>query len=459
MDKSTILLIEADHRERNRLSELLEDWGYPVATASDGMEADRKLKNGACRLIIADVEASNMDGATILEQNAARGEPARVVFTARHASVEGAVELMKAGATDFLLKPIETTHLRLLVEKVFQSAAGSTPSSAAAGQVNIITNDPAVRKLLDLARRVAGSQAAVFIQGESGTGKELFARYIHFHSGRRDNPFVAVNCAALPESLLESELFGHEKGAFTGAISRKPGKFELAEGGTLLLDEVTEMQFHLQSKLLRILQEKEIDRVGGIRPIKIDVRVIATSNRDIKEAVRKGEFREDLYYRLNTIPIRIPSLGEREEDIPLLTRHFIERYNEIDGRNVKSLTEQAWRRLMNHSFQGNVRELENIVRRAILLTESETIGEADLFMDEETDDRRGFPAEKEIGLPESLLSVPLKEVEKKMIFHMLDKTKGNRTHAAKMLGISVRTLRNKLNEYREGLDSLEDDES
>ncbi len=459
MEKASILLIEADHRERSRLCEVLEDWGYPVVTASDGMDAVRKLKVDEYRLVIADTDAPNMDGATILEQAGAKGEAVRVIFAARHASVESAVELMKAGATDFLMKPIEKTQLRLLVEKIFQNPVGTpTPSSSTLGPVKIVTNDPAFQKLLDLARKIAGSQASVFIQGESGTGKELVARYIHFHSNRRNNPFVAVNCAALPESLLESELFGHEKGAFTGAISRKPGKFELADGGTLLLDEITEMQFHLQSKLLRILQEREIDRVGGIRPIKIDVRVIATSNRDIKEAVRKGEFREDLYYRLNTIPIRIPSLGEREEDILILTRYFIEKYNEIDGRNVKSLTDEACRRLAGHAFQGNVRELENIIQRAVLLSEGDTIGEADLFIDEESDTSHVFSMDTEPGLPESLLSVPLKEVEKKMIFHTLDKTKGNRTHAAKMLGISVRTLRNKLHEYRETLDSLKADE-
>lgn len=457
MEKAGILLVEAEHRERNRLCEVLEDWGYKVVTAYDGTDALRKLKNlDDLRLIIADADAPNAEAAALLDLAHAKGESVRVLFAARQASVENAVEAMKAGALDYLVKPIETTRLRLLVEKAFQGNGDSpAPSISPVDPVRIITNDPAFRKLLDLARKIAASQASVLIQGESGTGKELLARYIHSHSERRNRPFVAVNCAALPESLLESELFGHEKGAFTGAVARKLGKFELADGGTLLLDEITEMQFHLQSKLLRILQEREIDRIGGGRPVRIDVRVIATSNRDIRETIRKGEFREDLYYRLNTIPFRIPSLGEREGDISLLTRHFIEKYNEIDGRNVKSLTKAAEQCLENHPFQGNVRELENIIRRAVLLSEGETITDADLFLGEEGEAGATFTTDMEIELPADFISAPLKEVEKKMIFHTLDRTKGNRTHAAKMLGISVRTLRNKLNEYRESLDQFQ----
>jgi two-component system response regulator AtoC len=299
--------------------------------------------------------------------------------------------------------------------------------------------------------RCRGSTASILIQGESGTGKELFARVIHNSSPRRNRSFIAVNCAALPESLLESELFGHEKGAFTGAVSKKPGKFELADRGTILLDEITEMQLHLQSKLLRIIQEREVDRVGGLHPVKVDVRIIATSNRDIREAIKKGEFREDLYYRLNTIPIKIPPLRDRLDDVEPLVVYLIDKYNEIDARNVKNLTKGALNALQKLPFRGNVRELENITQRAILLSDGQTIKEKDLFLG---DGESPIPSDANDNgeVTVDAMTGPLKEVEKKMIFHTLGKTKGNRTHAAKILGISVRTLRNKLNEYRESME-------
>ncbi len=308
-------------------------------------------------------------------------------------------------------------------------------------------------RILELARQVADSKASVLIQGESGTGKELVARFVHYHSGRRNGPFVAVNCGALPESLLESEMFGHEKGAFTGAVAKKPGKFELAHQGTILLDEISEMAFHLQSKLLRVLQEQEVDRVGGLSPVSVDTRVIATTNQNIRETIEKGSFREDLFYRLNVIPIKIPSLRQRKDDIPMLAQHFIEKYNAIDGRNVKSLTKGALEKLLRFPFPGNVRELENIMERAILLAEGDVIRETDLLLEESL---QGVPETPEHPdtLTVDMLTGPLKEIEKKIIFRTLDQTNGNRTHAAKVLGISVRTLRNKLNEYKENMESL-----
>ena len=305
-----------------------------------------------------------------------------------------------------------------------------------------------MQQLLSLADRVAASSASVLIQGESGTGKELFARYLHEKSNRADRPFIAVNCAALPENLLESELFGHEKGAFTGAIGRKTGKFELADKGTLFLDEITEMQYHLQAKLLRVLQEKVVDRVGGTQPVDVDVRVIATTNRDAKESVDKGEFRQDLFYRLNTIPLVIPPLKKRMGDLTALTEFFVKRYCKIDSRHVKGLTNQAWETLNRHPFPGNVRELENVIHRAVLLCQSDLIEPNDLLMDPVAADPQGeIPVQEDSGLP--AMPVSLKEMEEKMIFKTLDQTEGNRTHAAKILGISVRTLRNKLNEYKE----------
>jgi two-component system response regulator FlrC len=331
--------------------------------------------------------------------------------------------------------------------------------------------------LLDLAKTVANSKASVLIQGESGTGKELFARFIHNQSSRRNKNFVAVNCAALPEGLLESELFGHEKGSFTGAVSRKLGKFELALGGSILLDEIGEMNSQLQAKLLRVLQESEIDRVGGQHPVPIDTRVISTTNQDIEAAIQAQQFRTDLYYRLNVVPIRLPPLRDRQDDISLLADYFIKKYNKIDGRNIKGLTKDAAQTLIRMHWPGNVRELENMIERAVLLCGGELIDKDALFVGEKPKAalrppaRRGTglrlgegvghypPACKPYGLeagPEArvpeLSSIPtgsLKEMEKRMIFHTLDQTNGNRTHAADILGISVRTLRNKLNEYRE----------
>jgi two-component system response regulator FlrC len=309
----------------------------------------------------------------------------------------------------------------------------------------IITQNKNMEKLLEIAKDIADSKASIFIQGESGTGKELFARYIHNHSPRRDDLFVAVNCAALPENLLESELFGHEKGAFTGAISRKKGKFELANHGTLLLDEVSEMDYQLQSKLLRVLQEREIDRIGGMNPVSVDVRFIATTNRDIEKQIKDGKFREDLHYRLNVIPLYLPPLRERKDDIPLLAKHFVEKYRELDNRSVKGLTDEAIASLMQMTWKGNIRELENIVERAVLMCKEDLISNKDLFLTEKH--RQPDCATQPIAP-----SASLKEIEKNVILNTLDHTNGNRTHAAEILGISVRTLRNKMNEYRKKME-------
>ncbi len=306
----------------------------------------------------------------------------------------------------------------------------------------LVTRNARMQGLLDMARNVASSRATVFIQGESGTGKELLARFIHAESDRKDKPFVAINCAALPEGLLESELFGHEKGAFTGAVTRKIGKFELAQAGTILLDEISEMQVQLQAKLLRVLQENEIDRVGGKVPIAIDVRVIATTNRDIEAMVKKGEFREDLYYRLNVIPLKIPPLRERKEDIPALCDYFVKKYSQLYGRPVQGVSPEASEYLITLPWKGNVRELENTVERAVLLCTGKEVTRQSLLLD---DMAVKPPGEK----PASLTgTAPLKDVEREQILKALDETDGNRTYAAKILGISVRTLRNKLQEYR-----------
>jgi two-component system response regulator FlrC len=314
-------------------------------------------------------------------------------------------------------------------------------------------------KLLELARHVARSKATVLIQGESGTGKELLARYIHAYSLRRDKPFVAVNCAALPEGLLESELFGHEKGSFTGAISRRLGKFELANHGTLLLDEISEMNFSLQAKLLRVLQESEIDRIGGKLPVSIDTRIITTTNQDLEEMVNNGQFREDVFFRLNVIPLRVPPLRERPDDIEPIANHFLEKYGSActqgGGNNNRKgamrISEKALQLLRQRRWKGNVRELENVIERGVLLTQGNTLNPSDLSLDgcPNLYGGKGGGAEScsiepvSQGGPVS----SLKDMEKELIVRTLRKTGGNRTHAAKILGISVRTLRNKLHEY------------
>lgn len=454
MNHQKILVMEDQPKERVSLCKALEDWGCYLDCAFDSAAAVAKVRSSGYCLIIASVEIPGFCGLQFLETMRALSETVRVVFLTARASVEDAVNWMKAGAYDVLLKPLDLEQMKYLTQRVFEelNAEMSAPENPY-GQNLIITRDVHMKQILELAARVADSRASVLIQGESGTGKEMIARFIHENSLRRDRPFVAINCGALPESLLESELFGYEKGAFTGAAASKKGKFEAADGGTLLLDEITEMQFHLQAKLLRALQEREIDRVGGLHPVKVDVRVVATTNRDIHQSIKKGEFREDLYYRLNVIPIKLPPLRERSTDIFTLASHFVEKYNKIDGRNVKGLTREAIDLLERLPFPGNVRELENIIERALLLCSGDMIHQKDLFLEAPSVE---YPPE--MPNPHSgddiLKPGPLREVEKNLIFHTLDKTNGNRTHAAKILGISIRTLRNKLNEYKDEMEKI-----
>ncbi len=428
-----------------------ESLGFLVDATPDGSEVLSEIVEKKAALVIADMSTPGFSAIEFLKQVDRRKVECQTIFLSAEPVVEHAVNLMKLGAMDYLVKPVALEQLELCAKRALTLSEKKNIQkkihSSKRKKVKIVTKDPGMLQLMDLAERVADSSASVLIQGESGTGKELFAQYIHEKSDRKDKPFVAVNCAALPENLLESELFGHEKGAFTGAISRKTGKFELADKGTLFLDEITEMQFHLQSKLLRVLQEKVVDRVGGIEPVDVDVRVIATTNRDAKKAVENGEFREDLFYRLNTIPLVIPPLRSRSRDLEILCEFFIRRYCKIDGRNVKGMTKQAFSMLSRQSFSGNVRELENIIHRAVLLANNDLIVPDDLMIDRV--DLKNEPPVSPVGDTDGPGSGSLREMEEQMIFKTLDQTEGNRTHAAKILGISVRTLRNKLNEYKE----------
>ena len=446
-----IFIILENTKERMAYIQIFENLGFLVDAVPDGTKALSYLIEKKPDIVIADIATPEFQVIEFLEKiNEAKILCQTIILTSEPV-VEHAITLMKLGALDYFVKPVDKEQLELSAKRALIASKQQLPSkpfekSLRKKKVKIITRNSGVKKLLNLALRVADSTASVLIQGDSGTGKELFAKYIHEKSDRDNQPFVAVNCAALPENLLESELFGHEKGAFTGAISRKMGKFELAHKGTLFLDEITEMQFHLQAKLLRALQEKVVDRVGGLEPVEIDVRVIATTNRDAEEAVKKGDFREDLFYRLNTIPIVIPPLKDRLNDLEILCEFFIKKYCKIDGRHVKGLTKQAQITLNHHLFPGNVRELENIIHRAVLLADSDLIKPEDLMIDlgDLEIDQAGLEMAQNIDLG----SGSLKEMEQKMIFKTLDTTEGNRTHAARILGISVRTLRNKLNEYK-----------
>lgn len=445
MARKKILIAEKDDRQSAQARKVLEESGHHVQTAIDGISAFKEISSQDYDLVLVDLDLPPWNGLDLLKRIRDVHLSLPVILMSESAGVKEAVEAMKQGAEDFLVKPL-TYHMIQLIATQMSKNHDRTESVGENGKYTIITCNKEMKRILQTARDIAESQASAFIQGESGTGKELLARYIHAHSNRREKPFVAINCAALPETLLESELFGYEKGAFTGALTRKKGRFESANQGTLLLDEISEMDYSLQSKLLRVLQEKEIDRIGGTGAIPVDVRIIATTNRDIEKELKEGRFRDDLYYRLNVIPFHLPPLRERLDDIPLLVRYFMDRYNRRDHRSVKGLTPEALVSLTGRAWKGNLRELENIMERSVLLCKGELINEKDLFLPER-------PVPPEAGGYPFIPTISLKEIEKDVIFRALDQTNGNRTHAAEILGISVRTLRNKLNEYRKKMES------
>lgn len=455
---TNILVVDDDQNMRVSLCEALARHGYNAESAADAVSAFRMVETGDFQAVITDIKMPGKSGMELLCDIKGLKPATPVILITGQGTVDTAVEAMRKGADDYLLKPFGASALDAALKRVLGNGDSTTsqgkqttvgrPQAAqipSAGERDIVTLNPRMKQLLAMAEKTASSNAPVFVQGESGTGKELIARYIHQRSNRSSGPFVAVNCAALPENLLESELFGYEKGAFTGAVNRKIGKFELADGGTLLLDEVTEMDINLQAKLLRVLQEKEVDRVGGTSPVKVDTRVIATTNRVAEDAINEGKFRRDLYFRLNVIPLVIIPLRDRPEDIPALANHFLTKFAVSSGRNVGSISPETMEILKKCKWTGNVRELENVMERSVLLCHGNSIMPEDLFLSYSPE---GEAAPAETGSISA--GMTMEEMERRLIIGTLEKTGNNRTRAADMLGISIRTLRNKLNAYKIG---------
>lgn len=459
-EQEKILVVDDEPQMQLALKTSLTRKGYDVTIAGDGKIALGFLENDSFDLIISDQRMPELTGDELLSIIQERDYQVPFIMITAHGTIDRAVKAMQLGAADFITKPFSVDELISIVERVLSPISKefreNQKSSFKQKGNKIVTNDAHMIRLLEMAEAVARSDATVLIQGESGTGKEGIAKFIHLASPRAKQPFVAVNCAALPENLLESELFGHEKGAFTGAQSNKQGKFELAQGGTILLDEISEMDLALQAKLLRVLQEKEVDRVGGTAPVQIDVRVLATTNRNLEMMAQKGEFREDLFYRLNVIPLTLPPLRDRHGDVRLLVKHFM---REFLGDDAPALTPEVIQTLEQHFWPGNIRELQNAVQRASILAGGKPPNSSHFLLQpgkqnlasqiEVERDAEGSDSETS-NIGDDLMihsGMTVSNMEKNLILETLKATQDNRTQAAKLLGISIRTLRNKLNEY------------
>ena len=444
-EPATLLVADDDPGLRESLERTLTREGYRVVLASDGRAALERVQAGGVDLIVTDLRMPGLTGLELLRAAKAIMPDVDVILLTAFGTVEEAVKAMKDGAYDFLTKPFRREQLIKLVAKALERRDLIEQNKALKKQLEdlrakgqMIGSSPAYRRMLSLVEQVADSSATILIQGESGAGKELVARTIHERSGRRNGPFVAVNCAALPETLLESELFGYEKGAFTGAASRKEGRFELASSGTLFLDEVADLSLVTQPKILRVLQEGEFERLGGTRTIQVDVRIVAATNQDLSDMVKEKRFREDLYYRLNVITVRVPPLRERHEDIRLLAQHYLRVYAAKNGRKLEGFSNEALERLESYAWPGNVRELENLIERSVLLARKDRIDAEDL--PEEVAGVKRPPRDAILGL----VGTPLAEIEQRLLDETLRITGGNKTQAAKLLGIDVRTVARKL---------------
>ena len=450
----TILVVEDKESMAQMLKDTLESEGYRAIFARDGAEGERYLKENRIDLVLTDLKLPVKDGLAILRTSKEENQLVPVIIMTAFGSVETAVKAMKEGAFDFITKPFDIDHLLMLIRRALETQRVLTENillkdefASKLGLPRIIGKSVKITEVAQLIQKVAPTKTTVLLLGESGTGKELFARAIHNLSHRRHYSFVPINCAAIPKNLLESELFGHEKGAFTGADARKLGKFELADGGTVFLDEVGDMDLSLQSKLLRAIEESEIERVGGVKTIKVDVRIVAASNRDIEKAVEDKSFREDLYYRLNVFPVKIPPLKERKEDIPLLVEYFINKYCLELKTAQKDISKDALNILMGYHWKGNVRELENTIERAIILCDGDIITPDHIFLTQRsvTDVPEQLLSE---GTLEDVAKRALKIAETHRIVEALRNTRGNKSKAAEILRVSYKTLLTKIKEYR-----------
>jgi DNA-binding NtrC family response regulator len=443
-ERTRILIVDDEEIVRESLSGWLEKDGYTVSTAHDGPSAIARLNAERWSILLVDMKMPGMDGLQVLEQAKKIQSDAAVVIMTAYATVDTAVAAMKLGAYDYLVKPFDPEEMSLMITKIVGQQALVRENVLLRKVLkrdyrfrDLVSKNPQMRAVFELARTAARSSSTILILGESGTGKEVLARAIHAESPRSQGPFLAVSCAALTETLLESELFGHERGSFTGAVARQRGKFEAANRGTIFLDEIGDITPKLQLALLRVLEERRFARVGGVEQVEVDVRVIAATNRDLGKAVEQGHFREDLYYRLNVIPIRLPPLRDRREDIPLLVDHLLEQLGVETGRKVESVSHDAMALLMEHPWPGNVRELRNVLERAVVVASTSAIQAPDLGLLEPT--RGGGAAPGDLAT--------LEQVERRHIAHVLARTGGNITQAARALDIDRVTLYNKIKKY------------
>lgn len=461
-----ILIVDDEPNMRTILRGILSREGHEITEAADGQEAIKKLREtgGDFHVILTDLRMPNVDGMELLEHVVEHYPGREVLMITAHGTVDTAVEAMKVGAFDFVTKPFDAAELRTMITKALAQARGEMDAlekvldgaTTADSSFGMIGRSTAMQKVFGILRKVVDSPTTILITGESGTGKELVASALHNDSCRSERPFIRLNCAAIPPTLIESELFGHERGSFTGAIASKPGRFELADKGTLFLDEVGEIPPEMQVKLLRVLQESSFERIGGIRTIDVDVRLVAATNRDLAIEVEQGRFREDLYYRLNVVPIQLPALRERPEDIPLLIVEMLQRYNQRLGRSVRGLSPEATLAFGSYAWPGNVRELENVLERLVLFSEGDEIP-VDLLPDEMKSGTISAPgvaamARLDRGLTgrismKELVKETTAQVERKLIAQALEQTNGNVTRASQLLMISRKSLQNKMKEF------------
>ncbi len=450
MKEYSILIVDDEDTQRSILKGYLEKKGYRIYTASSGNEGIEVARKNLIDIILSDFKMPDKTGLEVLEEVKKINPEISFVIITAYGTVENAVKAMRLGAFDYISKPVDLDELELLIERIIENKNLKSEIQILKNQLqekfkidSFISQSPKMEEVLSIASRAADSKATVLITGESGTGKEVLAKSIHYASSRKNNSFIAVNIPALPETLLESELFGHERGAFTGAEKSKKGRFELADGGTIFLDEIGDIPLNLQVKLLRVLQEHKIERLGSTESLDVDVRIIAATHQNLEQKIKDGSFREDLYYRLNIVSLHIPPLRERREDILPLIEHFVKKYCEENQKKDLTLSKEAIDLLIKYNFPGNVRELENIIERAVVLSRGNVITVNDL-----PNVVKGFKAEKEIPADENLtLTQQVEELEKKLIYDALSKANGNQSQAGRMLGLTERNLRYKMQKY------------